>query len=172
MEDRFLVAYCTLNGLFVIFLGMLFTLPGRTFEMTKTGELRESTKLAVKALSVLMCLFLFFLQIPMITLQLQGFLCDESPTDEFTLPGVNCQSTEHKVLVVASTVLLITYVAFLFVQSLFYCSSSFEEVVPWNTFDRAIALVKILIKLVISFGFVFDKAGAYRWHVNLVCFFI
>jgi hypothetical protein len=43
---------------------------------------------------------------------------------------------------------------------------------PWVSFDKTLSLIKIFIKLVISIGFVFDKAGRYRWQVNLACFAI
>ncbi len=73
---------------------------------------------------------------------------------------------------VTSTVLLLVFITFLLIESYFYSSNSFEEVVPWASFDKTLITIRILIKLVISAGFVFDKAGNYRGEVNLICFFI
>ena len=46
-----------------------------------------------------------------------------------------------------------------------------ESNVPWASFERTISTFRVIIKVVISVGLVFDKAGKYRGQVNLVCFF-
>ncbi len=43
---------------------------------------------------------------------------------------------------------------------------------PWASFERTLATFRVIIKLVISVGFIFDKKGAYRGEVNLVLFFL
>ena len=73
---------------------------------------------------------------------------------------------------VTSTVLLIIFLAFLILQSSFYNSNSFIQEVPWASYDKSLTSIRIIIQLVISIGFVFDKAGHYRWEVNLSCFAI
>lgn len=129
-------------------------------------------KLVIKGLSFMMCLFLYFLQIPMQTLLLQGYQCDEDDSDVLVLSSITCDSLEHKILMVTSTLLLIIFVVFLLLESYFYTSNSFDEVVPWASFDKQLTSIRIIIKLIISAGFVFDKAGSFRWEVNLICFFI
>jgi hypothetical protein len=105
----------------------------------------------------------------MITLLLQGFLCDESATEEFALISLKCDSLEHKLLVIFSTVLLIVYFIFLVIESMLYFPNSFDNVVPWASFEKTLAFMRIVIKLVISCGFVFDKSGSNRAQINLVC---
>ncbi len=58
------------------------------------------------------------------------------------------------------------------IEQILYSSNSFEEVVPWGSFERVLATVRVMIKTVISIGFVFDKKGAYRGEVNLILFFL
>lgn len=167
---EFLTLYSILNGIFLLFMILLLSISGRIFEASKIGELKENVRILARVLSILMCLFIFLLQIPMITLLFQGYLCDEDPS--LVVSSISCNSLEHNVLIFTSTILLIVYIVFLFVESIFYQSNSFDEGVPWSGFDRSLAAIKILIKIVISAGFAFDKAGKYRGQVNLVCFLI
>ena len=53
-----------------------------------------------------------------------------------------------------------------------YSSNSFEQIVPWGSFERTLSSIRVLIKLTISAVFIFDKKGALRGQVNLVCFFL
>jgi hypothetical protein len=64
------------------------------------------------------------------------------------------------------------YFSFLLIEQILYSSNSFEEVVPWGSFERVLATVRVMIKTVISIGFVFDKKGDYRGEVNLILFFL
>lgn len=50
-----------------------------------------------------------------------------------------------------------------------YFPNSFDNVVPWASFEKNLAFVRIVIKVILSCGFVFDKPGAYRAQINLVC---
>jgi len=53
------------------------------------------------------------------------------------------------------------YYAFLFAETLLFSSTSFEVPVPWGAVEHQLATVKILINLVLSIGYIFDKIGAY-----------
>ena len=66
--------------------------------------------------------------------------------------------------------LLIVYLVFLVIETILFSSNSFDVPVPWASFERRLALMKILIQFVLSIGFVFDKSGNYRGQINLVCF--
>ena len=88
------------------------------------------------------------------------------------LSSIKCDTALHQALVVTSTVMIIVYLVFLGAEQILYTSNSLEPVVPWGSFERQLASVRVLIKIVISIGFAFDKAGNYRWQVNLACFAI
>ena len=75
-STSFLMLYCVLSGIFFLFLLVLFAMSGRVFEESKTEDIKEGTKIVLKGLSILMCVFIFLLQIPMVTILLQGFVCD------------------------------------------------------------------------------------------------
>jgi len=60
-----------------------------------------------------MALFLFLLQIPLITILLQGFLCNEDPNLNYTLPEISCSGATHQVFIVFSVLTLVLYVGFL-----------------------------------------------------------
>jgi hypothetical protein len=102
-----------LTGIFIAFLIVMFLVANRAFEGSKNEDLKEGEKLLIKILSIVMTLFLFILQMPFITVLLQGYICDEDPNIPYTLPGITCDSLNHRLLVVFSTFALTMYVIFL-----------------------------------------------------------
>jgi hypothetical protein len=68
--------------------------------------------------------------------------------------------------------MLLIYLAFLGFQQHLYTSNSLEQVVPWASFESHIGILRMLVKIVIAIGFTFDKAGYYRWQINIACFAI
>ena len=171
-ERDFIMLYALMAGLFFIFLLVLFLISGKVFEEAKTEDVKEGTKIVLRIISILMCLYIFILQMPLVTLTFQGFLCDEEASEILVLTAIKCDSLTHQLLVLSSTVILIVYGAFLIIEQVLYSSNSFEEVVPWGSFERVLATVRVMIKTVISIGFVFDKKGQYRGEVNLILFFL
>jgi len=134
-NNGYIFMYAGIFAFFLLYLLALFLLTGSTFKQSKTDDVKDSMKLVIKALSFIMCLFLYILQIPMQTLLLQGYQCDEDNSEIIVLSSITCDSLEHKILMVASTFLLIVYLIFLLLESYIYTSNSFEEVVPWASFD-------------------------------------
>jgi hypothetical protein len=171
-ERDFIMLYALMAGLFFLFLLVLFLISGKVFEEAKTEDVKEGTKIVLRIISILMCLYIFILQMPLVTLTFQGFLCDEEASEILVLTSIRCDSLTHQLLVLSSTIILIVYGAFLIIEQVLYSSNSFEEVVPWGSFERVLATVRVMIKTVISIGFVFDKKGQYRGEVNLILFFL
>ena len=66
--NSFIMLYSVLSGSFLLFVGLLFILSGKVFEDSRNEDIKEGAKLILKALSVLMCLFIQLLQIPLITM--------------------------------------------------------------------------------------------------------
>lgn len=69
-ENSYILLYAVLNGGFVVFVCLLFAMSGRVFEASKTEDIKETTKILLKALSVVMCIFIYLLQIPMMVVLL------------------------------------------------------------------------------------------------------
>lgn len=141
----------------------------RLFMMAKRDEIKDVYKYATKALSFIMASYLFIFQIPMVSINLQGYLCEEDPDDVYVLENVSCGSTANQIMVISSTVTLILYITFLFVQTMIYNSCDFETNIPWASVEDTHSHARVIWKLIISFGFMFDKAGVYRQIVNFVC---
>lgn len=118
--------------------------------------------------SLIMSLYLFFLQIPFTTVLLQGFICDENISGVVTA-SAKCGTLENQLLIIFSAVLLIVYYAFLFTETLLFSSTSFEVPVPWGGVDHATSNLRILVRVVLSIGYAFDKIGAYGGPINLIC---
>ncbi len=70
----------------------------------------------LKVISFILTLYLYILQIPLTTLLLQGYLCDESPDELLVISNLNCSSLTHKILTITSTFMLIVYVLFMFFE--------------------------------------------------------
>lgn len=111
--SAFTMVYSILTGLFYVFLTTLFVLSSQAFEDSKTEDIKESFKLILRVLTFIMSLFLFLLQIPLIVILLQGYLCEEDPNEKYTLPEVSCSSGNHMIMMIFSTLTLIIYSIFL-----------------------------------------------------------
>ena len=125
-ESDFIMLYAVMAGLFFLFLLVLILISGRVFEDAKTEDVKEGTKFVLRIISILMCLYIFILQMPLVTLTLQGFLCDEDPNELLVLTSITCDSLTHNLLVLSSTIILIVYGAFLLIEQVLYSSNSFE----------------------------------------------
>ena len=55
--NQFLMLYCILNAIFVLFLFLLFATSGKIFQESKSEDNKEGTKIIILVLSVLMTLF-------------------------------------------------------------------------------------------------------------------
>jgi hypothetical protein len=94
-EKDFIMLYAIMAGLFFLFLSVLFIISARVFEDTKTEDVKEGTKIVLRLISILMCLYIYILQMPLVTLTLQGFLCDEDATEALVLTSIKCDSLTH-----------------------------------------------------------------------------
>jgi hypothetical protein len=124
--------------------------------------MKETTKLLLKFLSILMCLYIFLFQVPMLALLLEGYQCTDGISQALVIDPIECGSLTHKILMVFSTLLLIIYLGFLIIQSVLYTSNSFEHSVPWSSFERTLALVRVFKSFIVAAGFTYDKSGLYR----------
>jgi hypothetical protein len=126
----------------------------------------------IKFLSIIVCCYLFILQIPTVMVLAQGYLCEEDQDDVYVIEGVVCGGIFNQVMIIVSSVTFIFYVGFLMVQEIIYTSCNFETDIPWAQLDRKVQLLKVIWKLVITFAFTFDKYGKLRAETGMVCFFI
>lgn len=156
----------------MLYIISMLGLSKRFFRQERKEDLKEGMKFVAKLYSLLMACFLFLFQIPMITIYLQSYLCDEDPNESYTLVGMKCYSMAHQLLITFSTLSLIIYLIFLFVQSLLFTSNNFESSLPWSSLERRLAIARILLKLLLAAAFVFDKEGKIRGPIDLVCFLL
>ena len=94
-ERDFIMLYAIMAGLFFLFLFVLIMISGKVFEEAKTEDVKEGTKIVLRLISILMCLYIFILQMPLVTLTLQGFLCDEDSSEILVLTSIKCDSLTH-----------------------------------------------------------------------------
>ena len=75
-------------------------------------------------------------------------------------------------MIIASTITLVVYLCYLVTQHILFTSCNFETHIPWASLERDVSLIKVFLRLVLSFGFIFDKVGNSKPEVGLVCFFL
>lgn len=92
------------------------TIANRAFEALKSEDIKDGMKILIQVLSIFMSLFIFILQIPFITILLQGFLCDEDANEMYTLPDIKCEGLTHKIFLLFSSIALTLYIIFLIIQ--------------------------------------------------------
>jgi hypothetical protein len=74
----------------------------------------------------------------------------------------------HYVLVVTTSITIVIYILFLFLQQNLYTSNNFESVLPWSGIERKIVILKVFYKLVLTSSFLFDKGGQNRALEGLI----
>jgi hypothetical protein len=60
-EKDFIMLYAVMAGLFFLFLFVLILISGKVFEEAKTEDVKEGTKIVLRLISILMCLYIFIL---------------------------------------------------------------------------------------------------------------
>lgn len=69
-----------------------------------------------------------------------------------------------------STITLLLYLAFLYVQQLVYTSCNLETTIPWGSLDHSRGVLRVLWKILIVFSFMLDKQAQYKIETDLACF--
>jgi len=144
----------------------------KLFRASNNDDVKDFTKMIIKLGSILVACLIFILQIPIITVLFQGYLCNENPKEDYVLTDIECGGFLNTILIFFSTITLIFYLAFLLLKHLLYTSCSFISDIPWSTLDRKLAFVRIAWKLVLSLGFMLGKGGSMRLEINIACFLI
>ena len=87
--------YSLITFVFILFIAVMLLISNRAFEGSKNEDLKDGEKIVIKMLSIVMTLFLFIMQMPFITILLQGYHCDEDPKVPYSLPDIKCESVTH-----------------------------------------------------------------------------
>jgi hypothetical protein len=89
----FLGVYIALAVTFYALLIVIYGFGEKLYLALKKDELNDDfSKYMIKFLSLMMAAFLFFFQIPMVSVNLQGYLCEEDPDDFYVLEDIKCGS--------------------------------------------------------------------------------
>ena len=123
----------------------------------------------LKLLSLFMAFYLYIFQLPLMMLNLQGYLCSENPASGIVLPDVECGSVQNQIMIIVSTVTLLAYLAFLITQYLLYTSLNFETSIPWGCLENSASMARLLWKALIACEFILDKQEKARDEVGLLC---
>ena len=103
------------DSVFLAFVFVTLLCAKRLFQSDKQAGLKDSVKLFVQILSLTMVFFLTISQLPMLTLNIQGYLCNEDLSLTYVI-DVDCGSNTHYATIAIATVSLITYLVFILLQ--------------------------------------------------------
>ncbi|TNV87993.1 hypothetical protein FGO68_gene6410 [Halteria grandinella] len=159
--EGYIIIYSILCVIFYIFIGFLFLSANRLFRSSVGDDIKDGTQFLVKSCSVVMAIYLFLLQIPFTTVLFQGYLCSEGELEsqQMVLKDISCGGTTNDLLAAVSTITLIAYILFLYIQSHLYNSTNLESKMPWTSLDRDIPVFRLIWKILLTCSFVFDKSG-------------
>lgn len=68
----------------------MYTCSASVYKASIKEELKEGSKGVIKLMSVIVGAFLFILEIPFVSLLLQGYLCEEDFEDVYVLLNAQC----------------------------------------------------------------------------------
>lgn len=104
-------------------------------------------------------LFLSILQLPLLLVNLQMFLCNENPDLPFIL-DIDCASSTYQAFLAASVVFIIFAILFTLIQRQFLMSTNFDSKMPWASLKaNKLDIIKTLVKFGLALSFIADKAG-------------
>ena len=72
-------------------------------------------------------------------------------------------------MIALATVTIPFYLLFLILEKLIFNSRNFETTLPWGSLDKKVDFVHLLVKIILSISFVYDKAGRLNGYISLVC---
>lgn len=124
--------YAVLVGGFYLILILMYGFAEPLYRAQKKEDFKDGIKMILKLFTLAIGSYLYILQIPLLTVILQGYLCQEDPDDIYILDAIPCGGLYSQALVVCSTVTLLVYVSFLAIQGLIYTSGNFESKIPWS----------------------------------------
>ncbi len=106
--------YAALNILFYLTMIGMIAFAEEAFRSLNTDQLKDGISLVVKTLSLLTTLFMTVLFIPTITLNVQGFLCNEVKDDYYVLTKIKCNTMISDILTAISSITIVLFVFFCF----------------------------------------------------------
>lgn len=87
----------------------------KSFRALNRDDLKDGSSLAIKVLSFVVTLFLSIFFLPMLILNIQGFLCNEDKDDYYVIDEIKCKSVLNEVLTIISTITMVLFIMFCFI---------------------------------------------------------
>lgn len=103
----------------------------QAFRSLNADQLKDGINLVVKSLSLLVTLFMTILFIPMITLNVQGFLCSEPKEDYYVITTVKCNMLISEIFTAISSVTIVLFIIFCYIERSLLMSPNLDSLLPW-----------------------------------------
>ncbi|TNV87925.1 hypothetical protein FGO68_gene15701 [Halteria grandinella] len=164
-QSNFYNTYWAVVGLFYGVIAFYLGLGPIMFKAIKRNQLNsqfEGLKIMNQVLANIVLILVTIAQVPIFTLLFQGFLCDEDPLQDYSIPGVSCGDSTHQLYVLFSAITFILYIAFSYTVFILKHSERLGSPHPWASNNSIIPLVKAAIKLILTASFILDKNAEYK----------
>ncbi|TNV87800.1 hypothetical protein FGO68_gene10996 [Halteria grandinella] len=170
MKTQYLNGFWASIAFFYGFIIVLLLYSANLHGQLMGSTVSSTTKMIAKGLSFLMILLLTVLQIPFFVILLQAFNCSENPLTQYTILNIQCESQERAIMVPFAIVAIMIYSAIFIVETHMLQIMQFGSEFPWAGNDRHTLIVRLLSKLVLLNGFIFDKNADNKAVFILVSF--
>ncbi|TNV87781.1 hypothetical protein FGO68_gene3040 [Halteria grandinella] len=175
-EDDFYSTYWVATGIFYGVIALYFGLGPILFKIHKQSQQSEAFKILTLILAnigkdefdkilIIVLILVTLAQVPIFTLLFQGFLCDEDPLQDYTIPSVSCGNSKHQLYVLFSIITLLLYIGLTCIVFILKHSERLGSTQPWAAFNSTFPLVKVGVKLILSASFILDKKAEYKSEV-------
>ncbi|TNV74636.1 hypothetical protein FGO68_gene3859 [Halteria grandinella] len=166
-KDLYVQTYWIFVGVFYVIVFVLIAIGGFLYDKMKDGIITESVKLFIKAIALLLFLFMTILVIPFLTLLIQGFHCEEDPLINYTIDGISCSGSEHTLLVPFSITTIILLLLVLMLEQNLLQQSRLGSDFAWAGFDRHTPFIRLIVKVLLIASFVLDKTSERKAELML-----
>ncbi|TNV87870.1 hypothetical protein FGO68_gene9965 [Halteria grandinella] len=159
---QYLASYWALTCLFYSIVFSLILFGPSLHQQLTTSTVASQTKIYIKILSLSVILFLTILQIPLLTVLLQVFNCDEKLITPYSIPELVCSGSERQLILPFSVVTMFIYLTVFITENLLLERIQYGSEQPWAANDRHTQLIRLAAKFTLICGFVFDKTAKYK----------
>ncbi|TNV87772.1 hypothetical protein FGO68_gene3489 [Halteria grandinella] len=169
-KTQYIYAFWTSIGIFYLFLLILIVSGRYIFKMqTGTVALPSYIQFIHKGLSLIMVILLTIVQVPFLTILFQIFKCEENPLVTYTIRDIKCDSQERQQMLPVAVITLGVYFVVSIAETIMIERVRFGSESPWAGKYRIPTILKMVVKIVLTCGFIFDKKALNKVQYMYSC---
>ncbi|TNV74654.1 hypothetical protein FGO68_gene8089 [Halteria grandinella] len=158
-KQQYLGGFWASIAVFYALIISLVLLGGIIYQKVSAATVTSATKIIIRFVTMSLILFQTVLQIPFFTLLLQAFNCGENPLTPYAIKDIECNGSERPIILPFALVTMVVYCVVYIVQMHLMERAQFGSQFAWAGRDRLTCIIRLIAKLLLLCGFIFDKNG-------------